>query len=382
MSVRLVLLPLPLLLALCGAGLACDRGEATDGAEGGRGGGPPVPVVEVLRVTPSAIQGDAELLGQLEAEESVTVRAREPGTIEEIAFGEGEKVREGELLFRLDDEAQRAHLREMRAELALAEDTHRRTLDLASREIVSDARVEQVAAELESARARVEAARVALEHTRIRAPFDGVAGSRLVSRGARVEPEDALVTVESIETLELVFTLPEQVLPLARTGVEIELTVSPYPEERFPGTISFVAPSLNPRNRRLLVKARVPNEDLRLRPGLFAEVEARLDAREGLVVPSTAIVYGSEGSFVWRVGEDEAVEQVEVELGVRRGERVEVRSGIRAGDVIVVAGTNKLSPGVRVETVPSSDASASELPEPVARPEREEAPDAGEEVAS
>lgn len=380
MSVRRA--SLAALLVACLAGLpACGSGEGS-GGPGGAGGGPPPPVVEVLRLAPSTIRGDADLLGQLEALESVTVRPRASGTIEEIAFEEGERVQEGDLLFRLDDDAERAALRERQADLALAEDTHRRTRDLASREIVSEARVEQVAAELETARARVEAAQVALEYTRIRAPFDGLAGSRRVSPGARVEPEDALVTVESIETLELVFTLPEQVLPLARTGIDIEVIVSPYPEERFPGTISFVAPSLNPQNRRLLVKARIPNEDLRLRPGLFAQVEARLAAREGLVVPSTAIVYGSEGSFVWRLDEDDSVEQVGVELGVRRGAGVEVRSGLSAGDRIVVAGTNKLSPGVRVEAVSASREADPELPDPVAGPDREEAPGDDGEVAS
>jgi membrane fusion protein (multidrug efflux system) len=116
----------------------------------------------------------------------------------------------------------------------------------------------------------------------------------------------------------------------------------------------IVAPSLNPQNRRILVKARVPNPDLTLRPGLFATVEARLGERENvLAVPDSAVVYGTDGTFVWRIGADQKAATATVELGMRHDGQVEVRSGLQAGDVVVVAGTNKLAPGIGVEAVPA-----------------------------
>jgi membrane fusion protein (multidrug efflux system) len=102
------------------------------------------------------------------------------------------------------------------------------------------------------------------------------------------------------------------------------------------------------------VKARVPNPDLTLRPGLFATVEARLGERENvLAVPDSAVVYGTDGTFVWRIGSDQKAATAAVELGIRHDGQVEVRSGLRAGDVVVVAGTNKLAPGIGVEAVPA-----------------------------
>jgi membrane fusion protein (multidrug efflux system) len=118
---------------------------------------------------------------------------------------------------------------------------------------------------------------------------------------------------------------------------------------------------LNAQNRRILVKARVPNPDLVLRPGLFATVEARLAARENvLAVPDSAVVYGSAGTFVWRVDGQQKANPADVELGTRHEGLVEVKSGLRAGDVIVVSGTNKLAPGIGIEGVPAQlgDASA------------------------
>jgi membrane fusion protein, multidrug efflux system len=337
--------------ALLAALLGCGDGAAGAGAPGGAGAGPPPPVVEVLRVAPETVDNEVELLGQLEADESVMVRSEMSGVIERVEFEEGQQVSKGQLLFQLRDDEQVARLHEAQANLGLAEDAFRRTRGLAERKLVSEAEVEKTTAEVAAARARVEVAQVAFDRTRIRAPFDGLAGARLVSPGSRIQRRDDLVKVDAVASLQLVFTLPEQALPLARVGVPIELSVAPFPDEHFRGEVFFVAPSLNPSNRRLLVKARVPNPDLRLRPGLFASVQAHIGHHDGaLMVPESAIVYGSDGPYVWRLAEGSVAETVDVELGLRQSGRVEIRSGLRPGDVVVVAGTNKLSPGLHVET--------------------------------
>jgi membrane fusion protein (multidrug efflux system) len=316
--------------------------------------GPPPPVVEVVTVTPRTLTDEAALLGQLVAEQSVMVRSEVAGIVAAIEFEEGQPVTKGQVLLRLRDAEPVARLHEAETALRLAEANHRRTLDLSSDGIVAPSQLDDVTAAMEAARARVEVARVVVERTRILAPFDGYAGNRLVSVGAMIEPEYELVQVESIAHLELAFQLPELALPLARTGVPIELHVAPYPDRVFAGTISFVAPSLNPQNRRLLVKARVPNPDLVLRPGLFATVEARLGERTNvLAVPDSAIVYGSNGTFVWRIDGTQKAAPADVELGTRQDGQVEIRSGLQPGDVVVVAGTNKLAPGVGVEAVPA-----------------------------
>ncbi len=316
--------------------------------------GPPPPVVEVVTVTPRTLANEAALLGQLVALQSVMVRAEVAGIIETIAFEEGTPVAKDQVLFQLRDDEPVARLREAETALGLAESNFRRTRDLSRDGIVAPSQLDDVTATLEAARARVEVARVAVDRTRIRAPFDGYAGNRLVSVGARIEPESDLVQVESIAVLELAFQLPELAMPVARIGVPVDLRVAPYPDRVFSGVISFVAPSLNPQNRRLLVKARVPNPDLVLRPGLFATVEAKLDARDDvLAVPDSAVVYGSKGAFVWRVDDQQKAAPVDVAIGIRHEGLVEIVHGLSPGDVVVVAGTNKLAPGLQIEAVPS-----------------------------
>jgi membrane fusion protein (multidrug efflux system) len=330
------------LLLLClAAGTACERD-----AEGPGAGGPPPSVVEVERVEPRPFADTLELVGQLAAEESVVIRPEVAGVLEKIHFREGERVRAGQLLFTLRDDSQRAALREMRAELALARDVHQRTQALSRSEVAAEAELERARTRVEAAEAAVESARVVLSRTRIAAPFDGALGARHVSPGDWVEAGAALVQLDALDRLQLQFSLPESAVGLARGGLRVGVSVAPYPEERFAGEVYFVSPTLDPDSRRLELKAWVPNGEGRLRPGLFARVHLEVERTErALSVVESAVVYDQHGAFVWRVGADSTAERVPVELGPRRAGRVLVRRGLAAGDTVVTAGTHKVYPG-------------------------------------
>lgn len=311
---------------------------------------PKLPVVEIQSVAAETLTNTVELLGQLEAEEIVTVRPEIPGIIASIGFTEGEPVTSGQVLFTLRDGEQRARLHQAQARLHQVEEVHARTLQLKRDDISSIAQLDAARADLEAARAVVEIAEVELERTRIKAPFDGVAGARGVSLGASVDEDKDLVEIQAVDRVQLVFTLPEQIVPLVRVGLPFELTVAPYPGETFPGEISFVSPGLNPLNRRILVKGLVPNPDHKLRPGYFARIETDIGTHENVIaLPEDAVVYGASGPFVWRVDDDDMAQRVEVELGLRQTGRVEVVAGLVPGDRVVVAGTNKLTAGGKVK---------------------------------
>ena len=344
-------------LALC----ACGGGDSAHGATSGPGsGGPRPPAVEVLTLELEAFRPRAALLGELRSVESVTIKPELAGVIESVGFEEGQAVTQGTVLFQLRDDEQVARLNEAIAQRALAEDEFERTQRLASRNAAAQIQLERDRAELAVARAREERYRVELERTRIRAPFDGVVGARLVSPGARVTPDDALVRIDKVDPMELVFTIPEAALPLARIGAPFELEVASYPGRSFQGTISFVAPTVDPANRRILIKGRVPNPQRELLPGMFATVTAQLAEREAFLVPEEAVVSDPQGFFVWRIGADDGAERVPVEIGNRDGARVEVKAALRPGDRIVTAGTHKVREGQKVTPVTATAAPASE----------------------
>jgi len=337
--------------------VACATGCGGDGT-GESPPGPPPPAVEVVTLALQAFHEQADLLGELQPDNTVLVKSEVPGVVEAIEFEEGQKVAAGSVLFRLRDREQAARLREFEAELALAQEDFERTNTLASRNAAAAAQLDRARANLEGARARTELRRVELERMRIRAPFDGRVGARLVSPGARIEADDGLVRIDAIDPLSLVFTIPEGVLPLARIGATFELEVAAFPGRRFPGAIRFIAPSVDSTTRRILIKGRVPNPGGVLLPGMFARVKAELGQRDAVLVPEESLVTTGDGTFVWRIGAEDQAERVAVELGAREPGRVEIRSGLVAGDRIVTAGTHKVRLGGKVRVVPATVGSA------------------------
>lgn len=334
-------------LLLAAALVACGGPDPA-----GRGSGPPPVAVEVVSVPREPITDIVDLVGQLEAEESVELRPDTSGVLRTVAFEEGDEVEAGALLFELRDDEQRAKLAEAAANLTLAEDELRRARALREQKTVSESELDRAVASAEAARARRDLAQAELDRMHVRAPFDGVLGARRVSPGDRVSTSTVLGRIDAVERLRLVFTLPETVLTVARADSPVEIAVAPYPDERFAGRVYFVAPTLDPINRRLALKAWVPNPDGRLKPGLFANIRLAVAHRdEALVVPEAAVAYDADGVFVWRLTPAQSVERVAVDLGIREAGRVEVTRGLAAGDRIVAAGTHKVAPGVPVREV-------------------------------
>jgi membrane fusion protein (multidrug efflux system) len=335
------------LLAASGCG-----GESAEAEEPESSGPDPVSV-EVVELRPERLEIEVALTGQFEAEHSVVLTAEQSGVIESIEFEEGLPVSKGDVLVRMRDEEQRARLKEALAQQRLAQDVYDRTQRLASEDISSIARGAEASASLDEARAKVDLARIGLERTQIVAPFDGVAGSRMVAPGEWIKPEiTGFVRVAAIDMLQLVFTIPEPNIALARIGGKIHARVIAFPGERFPGDVFYVSPTLDPATRRLIVKAWVPNADHRLKPGMFANVDVVAAVREGaILVPEAAMVYDRHGTYVWLMDDEGLARKVSVEMGWRQDGRVEIASGLSAGDRVVSTGINKVTAGKPIDPV-------------------------------
>ncbi|HML90788.1 efflux RND transporter periplasmic adaptor subunit [Methyloceanibacter sp.] len=307
--------------------------------------------VEAAKVVAAPLSEQVTAVGSLLSDESVTVSSEIPGRLKEIHFTEGEPVQKGAALFTLDESVYRAQLADAEAKRKLAEQTYQRTSQLFSNKYATAQSADEAASNLSVSKAAVELARVQLEKTRIAAPFSGIVGLRRVSVGEYITAGQALVNLEAVDPVKAEFRVPERFLPAIKVGQSIRIRVDAFPGETFNGQIYAIDPRLDVAGRSLLVRAKVPNEDERLRPGLFARVTVLLQLKEdALTIPEQAIVPQGDSQYVFKI-DGGKVTLTEVTVGMRRSGHVEILEGLSAGDEVVTAGQLKLRDGTPVSVV-------------------------------
>lgn len=310
--------------------------------------------VETSNAQRGTSSSDIRAIGSLQSDESVQIAPEIAGRVSEIAFREGEPVREGDVLVKFDDALVRAETAEQEARFALTQSNLDRADQLASRGSGTERARDEAVAAHESARATLELARVRLEKHTIRAPFSGVMGLRSASVGAFVGIGTAIVNLEKIDTLKVDFSIPEIHLGDVTVGQKIEVVVDALPGKVFQGSIYAINPMVDVNGRALRIRARLPNAGGELRPGLFARLTVKgAQERSVVVVPESAIVPRGTDSLVYRVENETAVE-VNVRLGERKAGFVAVLEGLEPNTVVVTAGQQRLRNGARVEIVAAS----------------------------
>jgi membrane fusion protein (multidrug efflux system) len=315
------------------------------------GGAPQGMPVEAEMVKAERIAQEIIAVGSLRSNEAVTLSSEVPGRISKIHFSEGQPVAKGAPLFELDDSVYRAELAQARAGLALSERNHERAKELFERNLISTRERDEAAAKLDLDRAAVALVQARLDKTRIRAPFQGVVGLRAVSPGDYITAGQPLAPLEQLSTLKVDFRLSEAALPAIKVGQTLNLEVDAYPNQVFPGRVYAIDPRLAVETRSVGVRARVPNDQNQLRPGLFARVRLVISEKASAVlVPEQAVIPQADQLFVYVV-EDGKAAMRPVKLGLRQGGRVEVLSGVQPGDTVITAGAQKIGPGAPVNPI-------------------------------
>jgi len=257
------------------------------------------------------------------------------------------------VLVRLDQSELRAVADSSRAQLKLEEQKMARAEDLQKKGFVSAQGLDDQRTSLARAKAKLAEDEAKLAKTEMRASFAGVAGLRQVSEGQYVAAGTDIARLEKIDQLKLDFRVPEAYAGKVRAGQPVKVLVDAYRDKDFAGSVYAIEPGIDDQTRTILLRARVANADLRLRPGMFARVQLRLGVRENAVwIPEAAIVPRGQDSFVFRVSEVKngagKVEFVRVQTGMRKVGEVEIVKGLSAGDLVVTEGTQKIGPGSAV----------------------------------
>lgn len=348
---RTKILPYVLLIVVLG-GLGAWRlfqsGKPPDPALAATPAAKPPAGVKIAQVWRESIDEDLLAVGTLLADESVVLRPEVAGRIEAIRFTEGARVRAGEPLFELNAAENRAMLAQMEAQQLLDRQNFERVKEMRQKNLASAQQYDEVLAKLKYSNASVERERIRLEKMIIRAPFSGVLGLRQVAVGDYVTEGQALVNLEALNPIKLDFKLPEKYAASIRTGLPLTVGVEAYPGRAFAGVVYALDPRLDEATRTLKVRARLPNDPLLLRPGMFAKIRMGLKGtRDALFVPEQSLLLKGSGAFVYKVSGDRAA-LTAVTAGLRRKGSVEVIAGLAAGDWVVTDGQTKLRDGNRV----------------------------------
>ena len=339
---------------------------------------PPPPQVTVVALAPKAIEMAYAVPGRLQGSREVEVRSRVKGILQSWAYKEGEAVREGQLLFRIDPapylasvDRAKGVVGEAEAALTRAERDVTRLGPLVEREAVSRRELDdamstrdQALASRESARAALRSAELELGYTKVVAPVSGISGRALRSQGSLVDDgENSLLTsIWRIDPIWALFTISDREFArlqaeLARAGkalsdVEAELVLADGRIHPVRGKLNFTGSQIDVSTGSVELRAELPNADAALLPGLFVRVVLKGVSRSGaLVVPQRAVQQGPEGQFVYVVGEGDKVESRPVVLEQWSGSDWIVGSGLAAGERVIVDGALKVGPGAVVQVV-------------------------------
>ncbi len=307
------------------------------------------PVVEAMSVTKARFADTIEAVGTALASESVTITAKTADTVGAINFTEGQDVAKGDILLEMTSTAQSADLAAARAQLSEAQRAYERAADLVAKGIAARAALDSATADRDAARARVQAIEAKLTDTIIKAPFAGVVGLRNVSVGSFVRPGDIITTLDAIDVIKGDFTVAERFITLLKPGQTIHAEVAAYPGEAFAGKVASVDTRVDPATRSVKVRAELPNDGRKLKPGMLMSVMLTVGEHDGLSVPESAIVAQGGKRFVFRIGAENKAERVEVVTGLVLPGTVEIISGLNEGDRVISGGVNKVRPGQPVE---------------------------------
>ncbi len=337
---------------------------------------PAVPVV-AAKVQVSDVPVVLTGIGTVMAYNVVDVHAQVTGTIDRIGFIEGQTVHPGSLIAQLDPRPYQAALQQAEANLARdqahlenAQANLNRFVPLMQKGFASaqqvanqEAAVSETQSAVTSDKAAIFNAQTQLGYTTITSPIDGVTGIRRVDVGNIVQPSSAtpVVTITQIQPISVVFTLPQKDLPVVQKAMsKSALSATAYGQDGHSklgdGTLLLVDNTISASSGTVQLKATFPNQNRELWPGEFVNIRLTVSVRHGgVTVPLTALQQAQSGSLVYVVGPDGAVQQRPVTIAETLDGRALIDGGLQAGDTVVTAGQYRLSDGVKVAELPSSD---------------------------
>ncbi|HXV14346.1 MAG TPA: efflux RND transporter periplasmic adaptor subunit [Candidatus Krumholzibacteria bacterium] len=311
----------------------------------------PVPV-EVTTVAPRSISTYYQTTATLEPEKRVDILSKLAGEVRQILVEEGDFVKEGAILCRLDDAELKVTLEEARINREQQKLEFERVKDMQTQSLISDKEYQQIKYNYEVAENRYQSARVRYEYTQIKAPFSGVVTQRLVDPGENIPMGAKLFMMSDTQPLLLSMYLPESEARLVRKGQRVAIRPDQGAEAEFEGEVLRIAPEVDQRTGTVKVTAQTRAGGV---PGSFVRVRILMDTHaDVLAVPRRSLLSDAGDRFVFIAAAD-TVRKVQVGIGYEDETHAEVTEGLAKGDTVVTAGVGGIRDGTKVKVVRPDD---------------------------
>jgi len=289
--------------------------------------------------------------GTLRASYEVKIHNQEEGRIVSLPLYEGDRVKKGQVIAKLDDSLLRAQLKRIQANRRKAESDLTRIKSLRKEAFLSEEELIKVETELAVAKADEAVLQTRLDYANIKAPFSGVVTQRLTEIGNIAERFTHLLTVSDPSSLITEVSISEMLLNHIKPGDETQVQIDALGKQQYKGRVKRVHPTINPVTRRGTIEIELKPVPTGARPGQLCRIEIQTQAASRLLIPLVALRRNPEGEFVFIIDESNKAKMVAVTSGVHIDEQVEILTGLEAGQQIITKGFLNLKSGKKVKSV-------------------------------
>ena len=353
---------LAVVLSACGEKPKDDKDASTDkdkveeqadsGKDGkdGKDKGPEAIPVEVVSASKQTVNASYAGTANLDAPNESVVTAKSSGVMVSQLAEEGDFVRQGQVLARIDPARAKLEVQRNQATVNKLSNNYRRAQELLTQKLISTEAHDQIKFDLESARASLDLAQLELAYTNVTAPISGVVAQRMIKQGNLVSLNAPVYRIVNNQQLEAVMNVPEREMSVIQSGLPVQMLVDAIPGQVFEGRIDRVSPVMDSGSGTFRVTSVFDGKQV-LRPGMFGRIEIVYDRRENvLTVPRTALLDDESDPSLYVVRNGKS-QRVSIKTGYSNGEIVEVVSGLKAGDKVITAGKVAVRDGALVNII-------------------------------
>ncbi|MBG0790692.1 MAG: efflux RND transporter periplasmic adaptor subunit [Desulfovibrionaceae bacterium] len=337
----LTVLALAALLALAGCGNEDSNANAFAPER--------VVKVKTMTVTPMVLHDILTLPGETEPEDDVFVSSDSAGTVTWLGVREGDHVKKGAIIARVDVASSGARLDQAKASRELAAEQLRRRRELLEKGVLAQEEFDQMAAKLEESDASLREMQVGVDQGVIRAPVSGIVNKRFVDQGERLEVGGQVVEIVDPSIIRVTVNVPEMDIPFIRKDQEAMLTVDAIPGRKWKGAVEFVSFKADPTSKTFETRVLTDNGDGAIRAGMLARVSfERRTIPDAITAPLYSII-NQGGERLLYVDENGTARARTIEIGVIDADRAQILQGLKAGEKLIVSGQTMVEDGTKVD---------------------------------